>query len=111
MASNGTLPSSDSLPYTAQLDASASAAVIMGRLDALEAALNIFYILDTTVIIFFMQAGFALVEVGSVRTVSARDIMMKNLLDASVCLLMWWLIGFGLGCGGNPFFGCSFLGT
>lgn len=109
MASNGTLPSSDSLPYTAQLDASASAAVIMGRLDALEAALNIFYILDTTVIIFFMQAGFALVEVGSVRTVSARDIMMKNLLDASVCLLMWWLIGFGLAdAGGNPFFGCSF---
>lgn len=59
----------------------------------LAAALDVLWTLHSSVIIFVMQAGFALVEVGSARAKSARDVMLKNVLDASVCLLLWWMIG------------------
>ena len=45
---------------------------------------------------------------GSVRAKNARDIMMKNVLDASVCLMIWWLLGSAVaGDGGNLFTGTN----
>lgn len=74
----------------------------------LAAALDIFWILQSCVLMFTMQAGFALIEVGSVRAINARDIMMKNVLDACVCLLVWWLFGAAMaGEGGNRFLGTA----
>jgi len=43
-----------------------------------------------------------------VRAKNARDIMMKNVLDASVCLMIWWLLGSAVaGDGGNLFMGTN----
>lgn len=58
---------------------------------------------------FLLQAGFGLLEVGSVRAKNAQNIMLKNLLDAAVAALAYWATGFGLayGEGGNPFMGLS----
>ncbi|MEX0793924.1 MAG: ammonium transporter [Pirellulaceae bacterium] len=47
-------------------------------------------------LVFFMQAGFALVEAGFTRAKNACNIIMKNLLDLSVGSLSFWMIGFGL---------------
>jgi len=47
-------------------------------------------------LVFFMQAGFALVEAGFTRAKNAVNIMMKNLMDFSVGSLAYWAIGFGL---------------
>jgi len=47
-------------------------------------------------LVFFMQAGFALVEAGFTRAKNAVNIMMKNLMDFSVGSLAFWAIGFGL---------------
>ena len=47
-------------------------------------------------LVFFMQAGFALVECGFTRAKNAVNIMMKNLMDFSVGSLAFWAIGFGL---------------
>lgn len=49
--------------------------------------------------IFFMQAGFALVECGSVREKNATSILMKNLFDACAGCVGWWLVGFGFAFG------------
>ena len=46
--------------------------------------------------VFFMQAGFALVECGFTRAKSACNIIMKNLMDFSIGSLGFWLVGFGL---------------
>lgn len=47
-------------------------------------------------LVFFMQAGFALVESGFTRAKNAINIMMKNLMDFSIGSLAFWAIGFGI---------------
>lgn len=46
--------------------------------------------------VFFMQAGFALVEAGFTRAKNAVNIIMKNLMDFSVGSVAFLLLGFGL---------------
>lgn len=53
-------------------------------------------------LVFFMQAGFAMVECGFTRAKNAVNIIMKNLLDFSIGSLIFWLIGFGIMFGANP---------
>ena len=45
-------------------------------------------------LVFFIQAGFALVESGFTRAKNAVNIMMKNLMDFSMGSLGYWAIGF-----------------
>ncbi len=47
-------------------------------------------------LVFFMQAGFAMVEAGFTRSKNAVNIMMKNLLDFAVGTLAYWAIGFAV---------------
>jgi Amt family ammonium transporter len=47
-------------------------------------------------LVFFMQAGFAMVEAGFTRAKNAVNILMKNLMDFSVGSLAFFLVGFGL---------------
>jgi len=47
-------------------------------------------------LVFFMQAGFAMVEAGFTRAKNAINIMMKNLMDFSMGTLGFWALGFGL---------------
>lgn len=59
-------------------------------------------------LVFFMQAGFAMVESGFTRAKNAGNIMMKNLLDFCLGGLAYWAIGFGLMFGvSNGFTGFS----
>jgi len=46
-----------------------------------------------------MQAGFAMVEVGSVRAKNANNILIKNLFDAVAGALAFWLLGYGFAFG------------
>lgn len=54
------------------------------------------WVLLGAVLVFFMQAGFAMVETGFTRAKNAGNIIMKNLMDFAVGTLVFWLIGFGL---------------
>ena len=47
-------------------------------------------------LVFFMQAGFAMVEAGLTRAKNTVNILMKNLMDFSVGSIVYWAIGFGL---------------
>ncbi|MEJ2683691.1 MAG: ammonium transporter [Candidatus Sulfobium sp.] len=47
-------------------------------------------------LVFFMQAGFAMVETGFTRAKNAVNIMMKNLMDFAMGSLAYWAIGFGI---------------
>lgn len=59
------------------------------------------WILLGTVLVFFMQAGFAMVETGFTRAKNAGNIVMKNLMDLSLGTLAFWFLGFGLMFGKN----------
>lgn len=60
-------------------------------------------------LVFFMQAGFALVEAGFTRAKNAVNILMKNLVDFSMGSIAYWAIGFGLmfGVSNTGWFGTS----
>ncbi len=57
---------------------------------------NFLWTLIAAAMVFFMQAGFAMVEAGFTRAKNAINIMMKNLMDFSMGSLFYWAIGFGL---------------
>jgi Amt family ammonium transporter len=62
----------------------------------------------TACLVFFMQAGFAMVEGGLTRAKNTGNIMMKNLLDFCMGSLAFWLVGFGIMFGnGNALFGTT----
>jgi Amt family ammonium transporter len=57
---------------------------------------NYMWTLIAAALVFFMQAGFAMVETGFTRAKNAINIMMKNLMDFSIGSIAFWAIGFGL---------------
>ncbi len=58
--------------------------------------------------VFFMQAGFAMVESGFTRAKNAVNILMKNLMDFSIGTIGFFVLGFGLMFGvSNGFFGTN----
>jgi len=54
------------------------------------------WVLIAAALVFFMQAGFAMVETGFTRAKNAGNIIMKNLMDFSIGTPAYWLIGFGI---------------
>ena len=57
------------------------------------------------VLVFFMQAGFALVEAGLTRAKNVGNIMMKNLMDCMAGVLAFALVGYSIGFGDEAFGG------
>ncbi len=65
----------------------------------LVAAIDTMWLLIAGFLVFFMQAGFGLLEAGFVRVKNTTNILMKNVMDASLGILVYWAIGFGLAYG------------
>jgi Amt family ammonium transporter len=59
-------------------------------------AVNTIWVLLGAALVFFMQAGFAMVETGFTRAKNAGNIIMKNLMDFSLGTPIYWLVGFGI---------------
>ena len=57
---------------------------------------TILWILISGILVFFMQAGFTLLESGMTQSKNAANIAMKNFMDISVGTLTFWLLGYGL---------------
>lgn len=98
-----------------------SAAELAERVATLEAALetlhsdgvltansaNTWYLIWAGLMVFFMQAGFGMLEAGSVTARSTQQILLKNLLDACVSAIAWWAMGHAIAFDGTN----SFIGT
>lgn len=59
-------------------------------------SIDTIWVLLATALVFFMQAGFAMVETGFTRAKNAGNIIMKNIMDFSVGSLIFWTVGFSL---------------
>lgn len=57
---------------------------------------NTIWVLVASALVFFMQAGFAMVETGFTRAKNAGNIIMKNLMDFAIGTPIFWIMGFGL---------------
>ena len=72
----------------------------------LTAGLNSVFVFLAALLVFFMQAGFALLEAGSVRMKNAGLVAGKTFLTFGISIVAFWALGFGLAFGnGNSFFG------
>ncbi|MHC5060574.1 MAG: ammonium transporter [Planctomycetota bacterium] len=91
--------------------ASATEGAIAAARDELQTNINIVWTCVAAFLVFFMQAGFAMVESGFTRAKNAVNILMKNLMDFSVGTVAFFLIGFGLMFGKtNGLFGTTLFG-
>ncbi|MDO4324110.1 MAG: ammonium transporter [Lachnospiraceae bacterium] len=78
----------------------------MDELKALAGSLDTTWVLIGAALVFFMQAGFAMVETGLTRAKNAGNIIMKNLMDFCIGTPIYWFIGFGIMFGSTaPLFG------
>lgn len=59
-------------------------------------ATDVIWVLVAAILVFFMQAGFALCEAGLTRAKNTGNILMKNMMDFSIGTPCYWLIGFGI---------------
>ena len=59
-------------------------------------AVNTIWVLVGAALVFFMQAGFAMVETGFTRAKNAGNIIMKNLMDFAIGTPLYWITGFGI---------------
>ena len=66
------------------------------------------WVVTASVLVFFMQTGFALLESGMARSKNAVNVVMKNYMDVCLGSLVFWAIGFGLMFGMNK---TGFIGT
>ena len=57
-------------------------------------ATDVTWTLVAAILVFFMQAGFALCEAGLTRAKNTGNILMKNMMDFCIGVPCFWLIGF-----------------
>ena len=62
----------------------------------LATSVDVGWTLVAAALVFFMQAGFAMVETGFTRAKNAGNIIMKNLMDFCLVTPIFWLVGFGI---------------
>lgn len=74
----------------------ATTADIETAVSGINADMGMLWMLLSGILVFFMQAGFTLVETGMTRSKNAANIAMKNLLDICVGSLTYWLVGYSL---------------
>ena len=71
-------------------------AAVQSVTESVNEDMGMLWMLLSGILVFFMQAGFTLVESGMTRSKNAVNIAMKNLLDICVGSLTYWFVGYSL---------------
>jgi len=64
-----------------------------------ETTVNAAWLIIMAIFVFILQAGFAMLEVGTVRAKNTKNILIKNVIDACLGVLIWWAFGFAFAYG------------
>eukprot|EP01064_Diplonema_japonicum_P023254 TRINITY_DN33697_c0_g1_i1.p1 TRINITY_DN33697_c0_g1~~TRINITY_DN33697_c0_g1_i1.p1 ORF type:complete len:515 (+),score=167.58 TRINITY_DN33697_c0_g1_i1:81-1625(+) len=81
--------------------------------EAMNSGLNISWLIFGAALVFFMQAGFGMLEAGAIRQANVTTILFKNTMDGVLSALLFWSLGWGFYMGhtektefisGGPFF-------
>jgi ammonium transporter, Amt family len=73
-------------------------------------ATNTAWVLVAAFLVFFMQAGFMMLEAGFARTREVVNILVECIVDTCLCALLFWAFGFAFMFGpGNAWIGHTFF--
>ena len=64
--------------------------------EAINADMGALWIIIAGILVFFMQAGFTLVEVGFTRSKNSGNIIMKNMMDLILGSILFWAVGYAV---------------
>ena len=81
--------------------------------DSNATSIDTFFLIYSSSLVFFMQAGFAMLCAGCVQLKNVQNSMLKNLLDACGAALGFWSVGYAFAYGGMDFSdpNKTFIGT
>lgn len=85
----------------------ATADEVQANLETTNGGLDVFYLLFAGTMVFFMQAGFAMLCAGSIRAKNVKNIMLKNILDACGGAIGFWTLGYAFAYGDGSFISSS----
>lgn len=71
------------------------------KIESLAHGIDLAYYLLCATLVFFMQVGFAMLEVGLVSSKNIKNIILKSTLDISIAALFFGSIGFAVAFGGD----------
>lgn len=66
------------------------------RIDLMIMSADTIWIAICTVLVFFMQTGFAMLETGFTKKKNSCNVIMKNIMDFAVGSIFYWILGFGI---------------
>jgi len=69
--------------------------------DGVASGADVHWLLYCGVLVFLMQAGFAMLCAGSIRAKNAQNILLKNLMDACVGATWFWATGYAFAYGSD----------
>lgn len=75
----------------------------METIEAVQSSVDMMWMMIGAILVFFMHAGFAMVEVGFTRSKNTVNILMKNLLTLSIGAILYFIVGFALMFGPSAF--------
>lgn len=75
--------------------------IVMADNAQLKTEVDTVWIIAAAALVFFMQAGFALLESGMSRSKNAVNVVMKNYMDVCIGSIIFWMVGYGLMFGDN----------
>ncbi|MCP3029311.1 ammonium transporter [Halobacillus sp. A5] len=89
-----------SFPVVASAETAATPEAVLESVDMV-------WIMIAAFLVFFMHAGFAMVEAGFTRSKNALNILMKNFMTMSIAAILYFIVGYGImfGTSGGGFLG------
>ena len=62
----------------------------------IQPTLDIIWVATATGLVFFMQAGFTMLESGMVRAKNSYNVALKNVSDLCAAIVTFWVLGFAI---------------
>lgn len=86
---------------------SAQDTVTTEELGKLQVSIDTTWVIIASMLVFFMQTGFAMLEAGFIRHTGVVNALLENFMDAGLTALVFWAVGYGLafGASANGLFG------
>ncbi|MCX6857622.1 MAG: ammonium transporter [Verrucomicrobia bacterium] len=86
----------ETAPVAAAPAPDAGTTAVKADIEAVQMNVNYIWMILTGALVFVMQAGFAMVELGFARAKNSINIIMKNFLDFCISAIVFLFLGFGL---------------